>query len=162
MPATRADFVCLQTRGFDPIPGVRLPPVDEESLVLLATKVAQALVPGYSPGTGSAWLRRNEEEDVGVGVYTRTSERQHGGKNGVRFLEVLDCSSDAAGPSTSEIHRSVSVPGWPSGTEINVSVHIRPQPFHNAGLRVEASLACPSEERLALASAILEATFGPR
>lgn len=136
-----------------------LPSVDERSLVALAVRLGERLAPGYAIDAKSSSVREREEEETSIDTYSITTERIHGGEHGIRYLEVQDCSSDAAGPSVSAIERTVSVPGWPPETALTICVHVRQLPFRNAGLTVDAELASPNPERLVQAFAVLDEVF---
>lgn len=158
MAERRLGWVCLAQREFEPLP-VTLPDTSEAALASLARRVGAALAPGFAPPERREVLRQDEEVEVAVGEYERTSETLHGeARRGVRVTVVESCSTDAAGPSCSRVTTTVSALGMPAGTRFELSVSFRPIPFRNAGLSVTAQVAA-DEARLREAEAILDDVF---
>lgn len=143
-----------------------MPDVGPRALVERVMEIARVLSPTFAfvfdPGASYAVSTRDSEID-GMGEYTTTRERLYGAPDeGVRFVEVESCSTDAAGPSSSGSTRTVTVVGLPAGTALELRVVSTPSPFLSAGVVATASLEAPDDSAIAQAVAALDRYFGGR
>jgi hypothetical protein len=138
-----------------------LPPHDEASLVALVAHAANVLAPPFDLALTRHWLRQYEEEETSIETYTLTNEALHGDRPvAVRWVEVQDCSRDAAGPSNHATHVVVTAEGVPASTRLELTIDVRSPPFLDAGLRVEATIEGEDASRVAAAMAVFDQCFG--